>query len=109
MSEKKRQKFPVPELKAKVETLEAIFGEKFMRSALNPRTVDKWLREPDPTPYLTSLKRYFGVIGMKESDIIQAKDEFSQKVAEIYAQLKPTEQIRYNAEDVITLYDSFLG
>jgi hypothetical protein len=109
MSEKKHQKFPVPELKAKVETLEAIFGEKFMRSALNPRTVDKWLREPDPTPYLTSLKRYFGVIGMKESDIIKAKNEFSLKVAEIYTLLKPTEQISYSAEDVITLYESFLG
>ena len=57
MTEKKGQKLKVPDLKAKVRTLEVVFGEKFMRSELNPRTVDKWLREPDPTPYLTSLKK----------------------------------------------------
>ena len=56
MTEKKGQKCQVLDLKAKVRTLEAIFGEKVMRADLNPRTVDKWLRDPDPTPYLTSLK-----------------------------------------------------
>ena len=29
----------VPELKSKIKTLEALFGDKFMRSELNPRTV----------------------------------------------------------------------
>ena len=42
MKDKKGQKFHVPDLIPKVRTLEAIFGEKFMRSELNPRTVDKW-------------------------------------------------------------------
>ena len=103
MTEKKGQKFKVPDLKAKVRTLEVVFGEKFMRSELNPRTVDKWLREPDPTPYLTSLKKYFGVIGMKESDMIKGKEEFSEKVAEIYAQFKSEAQVPYGMEDVIAI------
>ncbi|MCP4349018.1 MAG: hypothetical protein GY795_26355 [Desulfobacterales bacterium] len=103
----KDKKFHVPDLKPKVRTLEAIFGEKFMRSELNPRTVDKWLKEPDPAPYLTSLKKYFGVISMKESDMIKPRDEFSKKVAEIF-QVKSKEQITYNTEDVITIYNSFL-
>ena len=109
MKDRKGQKFHVPELKPKVRTLEAIFGEKFMRSELNPRTVDKWLREPDPTPYLTSLKRYFGVIGMKESDMIKQKEAFSRRVSEINSQLKGTAQLRYSTEDVITIYNSFVG
>lgn len=108
MTEKKGQKFQVPDLKAKVRTLEAVFGEKVMRSDLNPRTVDKWLREPDPTPYLTSLKKYFGVIGMKESDMIKGKEEFSEKVAETYAQFKSEAQVPYGTEDVIAMYESFL-
>jgi len=108
MKDKKGQKFHVPDLKAKVRTLEAIFGEKFMRSDLNPRTVDKWLREPDPKPYLTSLKKYFGVVGMKESDMIKATNEFSKSVVEIYSELKSTERVRYSEEDVITIYNSFV-
>ena len=86
MKARKGQKFHVPELKPKVRTLEAMFGEKFMRSQLNPRTVDKWLKEPDPTPYITSLKKYFGVIGMQESDMLKPKDAFSEKAAMIYTQ-----------------------
>ena len=108
MKERKGQKFHVPDLKPKVRTLEAIFGEKFMRSELNPRTVDKWLKEPDPAPYLTSLKKYFGVIGMKESDMIKTKNEFSKEVAMIYFQIKPTAQVQYNMEDVITIYNSLV-
>jgi len=107
MKDKKGQKFHVPDLKVKVRTLEAIFGEKFMRSELNPRTVDKWLKEPEPTPYLTSLKRYFGVVGMKESDMIKPKNEFSKRVAEIYSQLRSPTQVQYHTEDVITIYNSF--
>ena len=107
MKDKKGQKFHVPDLKLKVRTLEAIFGEKFMRSELNPRTVDKWLKEPEPTPYLTSLKRYFGVIGMKESDMIKPKNEFSKRVSEIYSQLRSPTQIQYHADDVITIYNGF--
>jgi hypothetical protein len=108
MKEKKRQRFQVPDLKPKVRTLEAIFGEKFMRSELNPRTVDKWLREPDPTPYLTSLKKYFGVIGMKESDMVKPKNEFSRSVAHIYSRIKGSAHVRYSNEDVITIYNSFV-
>ena len=107
MKAKKGQKFRVPDLKAKVRTLEAVFGEKFMRSELNPRTVDKWLKEPDPTPYLTSLKKYFGVIGMKESDMIKSKQAFSEKAAMIYDQQKGTAKVRYSAEDITAVYDSF--
>lgn len=108
MKDKKRRKFHVPDLKPKVRTLEAIFGEKLMRSELNPRTVDKWLKDSDPTPYLTSLKRYFGVIGMKESDMVKAKNDFSKKVADIYSQIKSAAHIRYSTEDVITIYNSFV-
>ncbi|MFH1349728.1 MAG: hypothetical protein ABII26_02210 [Pseudomonadota bacterium] len=108
MKDKRGQKFHVPELKPKVRTLEAIFGEKFMRSELNPRTVDKWLKEADPTPYITSLKRYFGMIGMKESDMIKAKNEFSKRVAEIHSRLKSEAPVRYTAEDVIAIYNSFV-
>jgi hypothetical protein len=108
MKEKKGQKFQVSDLKPKVRTLEAIFGAKFMRSGLNPRTVDKWLKEPDPTPYLTSLKKYFGVIGMKESDMIKPKDEFSKTVAMIYSQIKSTAQVQYSMEDIITIYNGFV-
>ena len=107
MKTKKGQKFHVPDLKAKVRTLEAVFGEKFMRSELNPRTVDKWLKEPDPTPYLTSLKKYFGVIGMKESDMIKSKQAFSEKAAMISAQQKSSAQVQYSAEDITAVYDSF--
>ena len=107
MKTKKGQKFQVPDLKAKVRTLEAIFGEKFMRSELNPRTVDKWLKEPDPTPYLTSLKKYFGVIGMKESDMIKSKQAFSEKAAMISAQQKSSAQVQYSVEDITAVYDSF--
>ena len=108
MRDMKGQKFHVPELKPKVRTLEAMFGEKFMRSGLNPRTVDKWLKEPEPTPYLSSLKKYFGVIGMKESDMIKDKNEFSKKVTEIYTQLKTMAGVRYTPEEVITIYNSFV-
>jgi len=108
MKDKKGHKFHVTDLKQKVRTLEAIFGEKFMRSELNPRTVDKWLKEPEPTPYLISLKKYFGVIGMKESDMIKSKNEFSKRVSEIYSQVKSTSKDRYSREDVITIYNSFV-
>ena len=108
MTEKKGQKFQITDLKAKVRTLEAIFGEKVMRADLNPGTVDKWLRDPDPTPYLTSLKKYFGVIGMKESDMIKGKEEFSEKVAEITSQFKTEAQVPYGSEDIIAMYESFL-
>jgi hypothetical protein len=107
MTEKKRQTFHVPELKPKVRTLEAIFGEKFMRSGLNPRTVDKWLKEPDPTPYLSSLKKYFGVLGLKESDMIKPKAAFAKEVAKTYSQIKSGAQLQYSMEDVITIYNSF--
>jgi hypothetical protein len=53
----------------------------------------KSLKEPDPTPYLTSLKKYFGVIGMKESDMIKSKNAFSNEVAVIYSRLNNTEQM----------------
>jgi len=108
MKDKRGQKFHVPDLKLKVRTLEAIFGEKFMRSELNPRTVDKWLKEPEPTPYLTSLKKYFGVIGMKESDMIKPKDEFSKRVSQIYSQLRSPTQVQYHTDDIITIYNGFL-
>ena len=108
MKDKKRRKFRVPDLKPKVRTLEAIFGEKAMRSELNPRTVDKWLREPDPTPYLTSLKKYFGVVGMKASDMVKAKKDFSESVAEIHLKIRPDAHVRYTMQDVITIYDSFM-
>jgi hypothetical protein len=107
MKERKGQKFHVPDLKPKVRTLEAMFGEKFMRSELNPRTVDKWLKEPDPTPYLTSLKKYFGVIGMQESDMLKPKDAFANKAAMIYAQLNSTADVQYSTADVIAIYNSF--
>ena len=107
MKERKSQKFHVPDLKAKVRTLEAIFGEKFMRSQLNPRTVDKWLKESDPAPYLTSLKRYFGVIGMQESDMLKPRDAFSNRAAAIYAQLNSTADVQYTAADVTAIYSSF--
>jgi hypothetical protein len=109
MKETKGQKFHVPDLKPKVRTLEAIFGEKFMRSELNPRTVDKWLRDPDPRPYLTSLKKYFGVIGMKASDMIKPKNEFSKKVALIYSHMNSTAPVQYSRADVISIYNSFLA
>ena len=107
MKERKSQKFHVPNLKAKVRTLEAIFGEKFMRSQLNPRTVDKWLKEPDPAPYLTSLKKYFGVIGMQESDMLKSRDAFSNRAATIYAQINSTADVQYTSADVIAVYNSF--
>ena len=108
MKEKKKQKFHVPDLKVKVRTLEAIFGEKFMRSKLNPRTIDKWLKEPDPTPYLTSLKKYFGVIGMKESDMIKSQNAFSKEAALIYARLNKSATVQYSTDDVISIYNRFL-
>ena len=107
MKERKSQKFNVPDLKAKVRTLEAMFGEKFMRSQLNPRTVDKWLKEPDPSPYLTSLKKYFGVIGMQESDMLKPKDAFSSKAVMIYTQLNSAADVEYSVADVIAIYNSF--
>lgn len=97
----------MPDLKPKVRTLEAIFSEKLMRSGLNPRTVDKWLREPDPAPYLSSLRIYFGTIGMKESDMIKPRNEFSKRVAEICAEMKGSPESRYSAEEVTEIYDSF--
>lgn len=96
-------------MKSKIRTVEAVFGEKFMRSELNPRTVDKWLRDPDPAPYLTSLKKYFGVIGMIESDMISTQNAFSERVAEIHSQLNPSEKVRYSPDDVIAIYESFTG
>ncbi len=105
----KKQKFFVPELKAKVRTLEAIFGEKFMRTEINPRTVDKWLREEKPSPYITTLKKYFKAAGMNESDMIQPKEEFSEKVLEIYENTIGSNDVRYTAEDIVSLYNSFLG
>jgi hypothetical protein len=108
MTEKKKQKFHVPDLKVKVRTLEAIFGEKFMRSKLNPRTIDKWLKEPDPTPYLTSLKKYFGVIGMKESDMIKSQNAFSKEAALIYSRLNNNAPVKYSTDDVISIYNRFL-
>ena len=107
MKERKSRKFLVPDLKAKVRTLEAIFGEKFMRSQLNPRTVDKWLKEPDPVPYLTSLKKYFGVIGMQESDMLKPRDAFSNRAANIYAQLNSNADVQYTSADVSAIYNSF--
>ena len=107
MKEKTGQKFSVPDLKAKVRTLETVFGEKYMRAALNPRTVDKWLRDPDPRPYLTSLKCYFGAIGMKESDMLKPRDAFADTVAQIYAQRKKEADLAYSTEDIATIYDSF--
>ena len=108
MTEKTGQKFHVPDLKAKVRTLETVFGEKYMRTELNPRTVDKWLRDPNPTPYLTSLKCYFGVVGMKESDMLKTRDAFAGEVAQIYSRLKLVDGLPYSAEDIATIYDSFV-
>ncbi len=107
MKERQSRKFHVPDLKAKVRTLEAIFGEKFMRSQLNPRTVDKWLKEPDPAPYLTSLKKYFGVIGMQESDMLKPGDAFSNRAANIYVQLNRSADVQYTSADVSAIYNSF--
>jgi len=107
MGEKKRQRFHVPDLKPKVRTLEAIFGEKLMRSGLNPRTVDKWLREPAPAPYLSSLKSYFAAVGMKESDMIKSGNEFSKRVAEIWAGMKKSAETRYSTEEITEIYKSF--
>ena len=108
MTDKKGQKFHVPDLIPKVRTLEAIFGEKFMRSELNPRTVDKWCKDPDPAPYLTSLKKYFGMVGMKESDMIKTKHEFSERVAEIFSRIKSSDEVNYTGEDVLAIYNSFV-
>ncbi len=105
--DKKGQKFRVPDLNAKVRTLEAVFGEKFMRRGLNPRTIDKWLKDPGLTPYLNSLKIYFGVIGMKESDMVKARYEFSRRVSEIHSRLRGPEGVQYTPEDVLAIYDSF--
>ena len=105
--EKQGQKFRVPDLSTKVRTLEAVFGEKFMRRGLNPRTIDKWLKEPGLTPYLNSLKIYFGVIGMKESDMVKTGHEFSRRVSEIYSKLRETADAQYTPDDVIAIYDSF--
>ena len=44
---------------------------------------------------------------MKESDMIQARGEFSKKVAEIYSRLKGAAEVQYNMEDVIKIYNSF--
>ena len=107
MSLEKSCKFHMPDLKPKVRTLEAIFGEKFMRAGLNPRTVDKWLRDSEPTPYLKSLKKYFGVIGMKESDMIACREEFSKRAARAYSHIKGEEPVRYGEEDVAAIYDRF--
>ena len=107
MKERKGRQFHVPELKTKVRTLEVMFGEKIMRSKLNPRTVDKWLKEPDPRPYLTSLKKYFGAIGMQESDMLKPKDEFSNKAARIYTRLNSSADVQYSTADVIAIYNSF--
>ncbi|KPJ76186.1 MAG: hypothetical protein AMJ54_12540 [Deltaproteobacteria bacterium SG8_13] len=109
MKAKTGKKFTVPDLKAKVRTLEAVFGEKHMRRQLNPRTVDKWLRDPEPTPYLTSLKCYFGVIGLKESDMLKARDAFADEVSRICARQFPDSGVRYGADDIATIYDSFAG
>lgn len=98
----------MPDLKAKVRTLEAVFGEKYMRTELNPRTVDKWLRDPDPSPYLTSLKCYFGVVGMKESDMLKSRDAFAEQVAQIHERLSIESGLPYSAEDIATIYDSFV-
>lgn len=46
--------------------------------------------------------------GMKESDVIRPKNEFSKRVAEIYSQIKGTAHLRYSMEDVITIYNSFV-
>jgi hypothetical protein len=105
--EKKGQKFRVPDLSTKVRTLEAVFGEKFMRKGLNPRTIDKWLKEPGLTPYLNSLKIYFGVVGMKESDMVKPRHTFSEAVSEIHYRLKEKEDVQYTPEDVMAIYDSF--
>ncbi len=107
MKERKGRQFHVPELKTKVRALEVMFGEKIMRSKLNPRTVDKWLKEPDPRPYLTSLKKYFSAIGMQESDMLKPKDEFSNKAAMIYTRLNSSADVQYSAADVIAIYNSF--
>jgi len=105
--DKRGRKFRVPDLKAKVRTLESVFGEKFMRRGLNPRTVDKWLKDPDPTPYLSSLKIYFGRVGMKESDMIQPGQEFCRRVSEIHTGLGETGDLKYSAEEVTALYRRF--
>jgi hypothetical protein len=107
MKERKGRQFHVPELKTKVRTLEVMFGEKIMRTKLNPRTVDKWLKGPDPRPYLISLKKYFGAIGMQESDMLKPKDEFSNKAAMIYTRLNSSADVQYSAADVIAIYNSF--
>ena len=107
MKERKGRQFHVPELKTKVRTLEVMFGEKIMRTKLNPRTVDKWLKEPDPRPYLTSLKKYFAAIGMQESDMLKPKDEFSNKAAMIYTRLNSSADVRYSKADVLAIYNSF--
>ena len=107
MKGKTGRKFYVPDLKAKVRTMEAVLGEKFMRTALNPRTVDKWLRDPDPKPYLSSLKCYFGVVGMKESDMLKTRDPFADQLAQIHAQHRSENDLAYSAEDIATIYESF--
>ena len=107
MGTSKQQRFHVPDLKSKVKTLEAIFGDKHMRSALNPRTVDKWLKEPEPAPYLTSLKKYFGVIGMKESDMLKPQEDFAECASRLYARHNSASPVRYSKEDVVAIYQSF--
>jgi|GEM_PF-2561342 len=107
MREHKQQRFHVLELKSKVKTLEAMFGDKLMRSQLNPRTVDKWLKDSEPTPYLTSLKKYFGVIGMKESDMIKPMGAFAECAAQLYSRRHTTSQVQYSDEDVVAIYNSF--
>ena len=106
--DKKEQKFRVPDLKAKVRTLETVFGEKFMRKGLNPRTVDKWLKDPEPTPYMSSLKIYFGTIDMKESDMLQPGQEFSRRVSEIHSRLRGSGDVQYTPEEVTAIYESFV-
>jgi len=91
------------DLKEKIITLESIFGKEMMRSELNSRTVDNWLKSPNLNPNLSSLKRYFGVINMRTPDMIASKQAFAQKVSEICSEKDGVEN--YSPEDVIAIYD----
>lgn len=108
MKIKAGRKFHITDLKVKIRTLEAIFGEKKMRSGLNPRTVDKWLKDPRPTPHPDSLRKYFSAVNMKTADMIKSREEFAERAAEIYNRANKS-QDRYHARDVIGIYDSFVS
>ena len=44
---------------------------------------------------------------MQESDMLKARDAFSNRAATIYAQLNSSADVQYTSADIIAIYDSF--